>query len=56
MSTKDYLVQSIVSQLDYLIRMIEENLPANPSIEEVYKSFETVCKADESIRRNMNIE
>ena len=51
-----YHLKPTGAQLDYLIRMIEENLPANPSIEEVYKSFETVCKADESIRRNMNIE
>lgn len=37
-------------QLDHLVRMIEEGLPANPSIDEVMKSFKVVCRADELIR------
>jgi len=37
-------------ELDYLIEMIEKNVPANPSIEDVFRSFEIVCEADEKIR------
>ena len=33
-----------------LIEMIEKNVPANPSMEDVMKSFEVVCEADRRIR------
>ena len=33
-------------QLSHLIKMIEENVPAVPTIDEVYKSLTTVIKAD----------
>ena len=36
-------------QFDHLVDMIEKNVPANPSIEDVWKSFEIAVKADESI-------
>lgn len=38
------------TQLEYLIEMIEKNVPANPSMEDVMKSFEVVCEADRRIR------
>ena len=44
------------AQLDYLIQMIEHHLPANPDIDEVFKSFEVVCEADQRIRENMGID
>lgn len=37
-------------QLEYLVKMIEENVPAFPSIDDVEKSFDAVLKADEVIR------
>ena len=40
-------------QLEHLIKMIEENAPANPSIDDIIKSFETACKADEIIRKKL---
>lgn len=42
------------AQLDHLIKMIEENVPAVPSIDDVLKSFYVVCKADADIRKNMH--
>lgn len=38
------------AQLDYLIKMIEENAPANPTIDDVYKSFCVAVSADRIIR------
>ncbi|HOJ09594.1 MAG TPA: Gfo/Idh/MocA family oxidoreductase [Clostridiales bacterium] len=38
------------AELDNLINMIENNAPSNPSIEDVYKSFEIAIKADDIIR------
>jgi len=37
-------------QLDCLIDMIENNTPANPTIDDVWKSFEVTAKADRIIR------
>lgn len=41
------------TQLEYLIEMIEKDVPANPSLEDVFRSFELVCEADEKIREKM---
>ena len=41
------------AQLQYLIRMIEEDAPAVPSMEEVLESFRVVCRADDIIRQNL---
>ena len=41
------------TQLEYLIEMIEKDIPANPTIEDVFRSFEIVCEADEKIRDKM---
>jgi len=38
------------NELEYLIEMIEKDIPANPSIEDVFRSFEIVCEADVKIR------
>ena len=38
-------------QMRCLIRMIEEELPDRPTIDEVYASFEAAVKAEETIRR-----
>lgn len=38
-------------QLDKLIEMIEKDVPAEPSLEDVLKSFHTVMEADEQIRK-----
>lgn len=40
-------------QLKYLVKMIEENAPAFPSIDDVEKSFDAVLKADEIIRKQL---
>ena len=42
-------------QLEHLIDMIEKNVPANPSIEDVFRSFEIVCEADRKIRNKMKM-
>ncbi len=39
------------AQLMHLIRMIEEDVPPVPTLREVLRSFEVVCRADEFIRR-----
>ena len=39
-------------QMRCLIRMIEEELPDRPTIDEVYASFEAAMKAEESILKN----
>lgn len=39
------------AQFDYLVKMIEENAPAVPSMDEVLESFEVVLKADEHIKQ-----
>lgn len=39
------------AQLNHLIKMIEEDVPAIPSIDDVYKSFSVAIKADEAIRK-----
>ncbi len=39
------------AELNHLIDMIENNSPSNPSIDDVYKSFEIVINADKKIRR-----
>ena len=41
------------TELEYLIEMIERNVPAKPAIEDVFRSFEIVCEADERIREKM---
>lgn len=38
------------SQFDYLVRMIEEGIEANPTIDEVFESFRIALRADECIR------
>lgn len=38
------------TQFDYLIKMIEDNILANPTIDEVYESLRLAVAADESIR------
>jgi predicted dehydrogenase len=40
-------------QFDHLVRMIEEGVPAVPSIEDVFKSFQSAFAADKVIRGNM---
>jgi len=39
-------------QLECLIQMIEKDLPASPTIDEVYASFSAAMKAEEMIQRN----
>ena len=39
------------AQLGHLVRMIEEDVPAVPSIDDVYASFETAMRADKAIRK-----
>ncbi|MBE5868487.1 MAG: Gfo/Idh/MocA family oxidoreductase [Lachnospiraceae bacterium] len=39
-------------QLDYLIKMIEEDVPAFPSIDNVFDSFKVALDAEEFIRKN----
>ena len=41
------------AELDYLIKMIEENIPACPTIEDALKSFKVVCEAEKTIIANM---
>lgn len=41
------------AQLAHLIKMIEEDVPAQPSIDEVYKSFMTVIKADRILKQSL---
>ena len=41
-------------QLEYLFRMIEENISANPTVNDVILSFEAACKADKKIREKLN--
>ena len=38
-------------QFEYLIKMIEEDVPANPSLDDVWISFKTAVEADEAIRK-----
>ena len=42
------------AQLEHLIKMIEEDIPATPTIDEVFKSFETVIEADRILKQNQN--
>lgn len=42
------------TQLEYLIEMIEKDVSANPSIEDVIKSFEVVCEAEQKIQTKMS--
>ena len=39
-------------QLEHLIRMIEEDIPAEPTIEDVFASFQAVLAAEKTIRRS----
>ena len=41
-------------QFDYLIRMIEEDLPPVPSMEEVMDAFETMLTADSMIKQHLS--
>ena len=41
-------------EFDYLVRMIEEGLPAVPTIDEVFKSYQAVCRADEQVRAKLS--
>lgn len=43
------------AQLNHLIKMIEENVPAIPAIDDVYESFYAAIKADEKIRNKYHI-
>jgi predicted dehydrogenase len=43
------------AQLNHLINMIEKNVPAIPSIEDVYKSFYIAIKADETIQKGEHL-
>lgn len=40
-------------QFDYLIKTIEHNIPANPSIDDVFESYKITVHADEIIRRGI---
>jgi len=42
-------------QLEYLIKMIEEDIPAAPYIDEVYRAFEICLEADRKIRKSLNL-
>lgn len=37
-------------QFDYMVKMIEENIEANPSIDDVWESFKIAVKADDVIK------
>ena len=39
------------AQLAHLIKMIEENVPANPSIDDVFESFQVAVRADKILRQ-----
>lgn len=41
------------TQLEHLIKMIEMDVPANPQLQDVFRSFELVCEADEKIRKKL---
>lgn len=41
-------------QFDYLIKMIEKNIPAIPSIDEVFNCFNLATKADTIIKNNIS--
>ena len=40
-------------QMDHLIAMIEKDIPANPTMEDVFCSFAVACEADRKIREKM---
>lgn len=42
------------AQLSHLIKMIEEDVPSEPTIDDVYKSFSTVMKADKILKEKLN--
>ncbi len=42
------------AQFDYLVKMIETNCHANPTIDEVFESFQAVIRADDIIKNNNN--
>ncbi len=48
-----YSEQAAGAQMQYLIDMIEQNIPSEPGIEDVWKSLETVCEADRMIRNRL---
>ncbi len=48
-----YETKPTAVQLEYLVKMIEENVPAKPSVDDVEISFNTVLKADEMIRKTL---
>lgn len=48
-----YTLKPTGEQLEHLIRMIEQDVPANPTMNDVLKSFEVVCQADRAIRESM---
>ena len=43
------------AQLKHLIKMIEENVPAKPTMDDVYKSFVTVVEADEILKQSQKL-
>lgn len=43
------------AQFDCLVRMIEENAPANPTIDEVFDSFRLAVEADQIIRKSEEV-
>ncbi len=48
-----FSVKPTGEELDHLIKMIEEDVPAIPSLDDVLKSFEIVCRAHKVITENM---
>ncbi len=44
------------AELEHLIEMIENDVPAVPSIEDALKSLKVVCEAHEAIVKNMKIQ
>ncbi len=44
------------AELEHLIEMIEHNVPAIPSIDDVLKSFKIVCQAHDVIVKNMKAQ
>lgn len=41
------------AELEHLIKMIEDGVEANPTIDDVYKSFSTVIKADKILKNKL---
>lgn len=48
-----YGEQAACAQMQYLIDMIEQDIPPEPGIDDVWKSFEAACEADRMIRSRL---